>query len=335
MPRHGRGELVWMFMSEPAIRSIVCWLMQPTPPVLLFCLRMKRFAELLLLIPVALHAECRVDCDLPGIFPPEAAWRCVSSGHSGCEGAQWDRETLYYAAHHDGFAFKWSESRGLVIWLKDAPEATSFRPDGNGGFYVVEQTTRRLARWNARGECVAVLADRFEGRRLNRPNDCVVKSDGTVWFTDPDWLFDKRPDEKKELPGQFVFRFDPNNASLAKAADGFRKPNGIAFSPDERHLFISDSETPNVYRFPVKADGTLGPRETFATFGERGLDGLAFDPSGRLWCCTNDGLRIIDNQGRSLGLVRTSGKPTSLAFSREGRLCMTQRDACFVTSISR
>ena len=135
---------------------------------------MRLLLSLLLLPLLAPAREPAVECDLVGVFPPQASWRTISSGHAGCEGAQWVGDTLHYAAHHDGFAFKWSESTGLVVWRKDSPEATSFRPDGAGGFYVVEQTTRQLTRWNAQGERVEVLADVYEGRKLNRPNDCVV-----------------------------------------------------------------------------------------------------------------------------------------------------------------
>jgi len=279
------------------------------------------------------HGQPLVQCSLPTLFNEQAHWRLIGSGYAGCEGAQWVDDTLHYAAHHDGFAFKWSEATGLVVWRRDSPEATSFRPDGAGGFYVVEQTTRQLTRWNTQGERVEVLADVYEGRNLNRPNDVIVKSDGTLWFTDPDWLFSKRPNDKKELPGQFVFRFHPKTKTLTKAAEGFDKPNGIAFSPDEKHLFISDSGTPNVFRFPVNADGTLGPREVFATFTEKGLDGLALSPQGQLWVCTKDGIRITALDGKALGLLKTPGKPTSIAFGPGGRLAVTTRDACYVTQL--
>jgi sugar lactone lactonase YvrE/acetyl esterase/lipase len=274
-----------------------------------------------------------VECDLPDLYAEGANWQLIGGGYAGCEGAQWVGDTLHYAAHHDGFAFKWSEATGLVVWRRDSPEATSFRPDGKDGFYVVEQTTRQLARWNAQGERVEVLADTFEGRKLNRPNDVIVKSDGTLWFTDPDILFSQRPQEKKDLPGQFVFRFDPKTKGLTKAAEGFEKPNGIVFSPDETHLFISDSGTPNVFRFPVNADGTLGTRDVFATFTEKGLDGLALSPQGHLWVCTKDGIRIVALDGKILGLLKIPGKPTSIAFGSKGRLAVTTRDACYVTTL--
>ncbi|GEP42147.1 SMP-30/gluconolactonase/LRE family protein [Brevifollis gellanilyticus] len=288
-------------------------------------------ALLLSLLAASALADTPVECNVPGIFAPGASWKTLGSGYAGCEGAQWIGDTLHYAAHHDHLAFKWSEKTGLVTWRSDSPEATSFRPDGKGGFYVVEQTHRCLTRWDESSKMVEILADKFEGKRLNRPNDVIVKSDGTLWLTDPDFLFKQRPEDVKELDGQFVFRFDPATKKLSKAADGFDKPNGIALSPDEKHLFITDSGTPNMFRLPVNADGALGPREVFATFLEKGLDGLAFDPQDRLWCCMRDGIRIISLDGKVLGFVNTLGKPTSISFGTAGKLAVTTKDACHIT----
>ena len=99
-------------------------------------------------------------------FAENSQWQQLSGGHAGCEGAQWeirnDMLTLMYAAHHDQLAYRWTEANGLTVWRDDSPEATSFRPDGKGGYYVVEQTTRQLARWDADGKRVAILADRLK-----------------------------------------------------------------------------------------------------------------------------------------------------------------------------
>lgn len=277
------------------------------------------------------HGRPVVECDLPDVLPENACWRLIGSGYAGCEGAQWLGDKLFFAAHHDRLAFHWDEARGLTVWRDDSPEATSFRPDGAGGFYVVEQTTRQLTRWNAEGQRVEVLADEFEGKKFNRPNDVVVKSDGSLWLTDPDWLFAQRPQESKELPGQFVFRFDPKTKTLTKVTEGLDKPNGIVFSPDETNLYITDSGTQHVFRYPVNTDGSLGTREIIASFAEKGLDGLAFDPTGRLWVCTRRGIRMVSQDGRLLGLLSTPGKPTSIAFGPDGLLAVTTRDACWVT----
>ena len=268
-------------------------------------------------------------------FAPGARWTTVGGGYAGCEGAQWIGEKLHFAAHHDRFAFTWTERAGLAVWRDDSPEATSFRPDGRGGFYVVEQTTRQLARWSDKGERVEVLADRFEGKRLNRPNDCIVRSDGSAWFTDPDWLFAQRKEEVKELNEQNLYRYDPRTRALTAAARGFDKPNGLVFSPDEKTLFVTDSGGSNIFRFAVNSDGTLGPREVFTTLKVRGLDGLAFDPAGRLWCAALDGVHVFDAGGRDLGVIALPSKPTAIAFApAPSRLvCITTRDAAFVTAL--
>lgn len=268
-------------------------------------------------------------------FAAAARWTTIGGGYAGSEGAQWNGDTLHFAAHHDRLAFKWSERNGLSVWRDDSPEATSFRPDGQGGYYVVEQTTRRLARWNAAGQMTEVLADAFEGRRLNRPNDAIVRSDGTVWFSDPDFLFTQRPAEVKELSEQNVYRLDPSTRQLTAAARGLGKPNGLAFSPDEKFLFVTDSSGSDILRFEVKADGTLGPREVFATLEVRGLDGLAFDPAGRLWCAALDGVHVFAPSGRDLGTIKLPAKPTAIAFApAPARLvCVTTRDAAFVAPL--
>jgi sugar lactone lactonase YvrE/acetyl esterase/lipase len=268
-------------------------------------------------------------------FAPHARWTMIGGGYAGCEGAQWIGTTLHFAAHHDRFAFRWTEQAGLAVWRDDSPEATSFRPDGRGGFYVVEQTTRRLTRWDSAGKMSEVLADRFEGKRLNRPNDCVVHSNGTLWFTDPDWLFAQRKDEVKELAEQNLYCFDPRTRALTAVARGFDKPNGLAFSPDERFLYVTDSGGSDVLRFAVTPEGRLGPRETFASLRVKGLDGLAFDPQGRLWCAALDGVHVLDVTGRDLGLIKLPAKPTAIAFaaSPSKLVAITTREAAFVAPL--
>lgn len=269
------------------------------------------------------------------IFASDAKWIQLSSGHAGSEGAQWIVEegvpTLYYAAHHDRLAYKWTEKAGLKVWRSDSPEATSFRPDGKGGYFVVEQTTRRLTRWNKEAKMVEVLADNYEGKKLNRPNDCRVKSDQTVWFTDPAFLFRQRPEDKKELKGQFVFRYDLKSKKLEVAAKGFKNPNGIVFSPDEKFLYVGDSGT--IYRWKVSQSGKLEEKSVFAK-GLKGLDGLSFDPQGRLWVCLKGSVQIMTQAGKTLGAVKTPGKPTSTDFSPEAKMvCITLRDAAYVLKL--
>ncbi len=270
------------------------------------------------------------------MFIENAEWEKIGGGYAGCEGAQWIVKTgepvLLYAAQHDFLALKWSEKTGLTTWRDDSPEATSFRPDGKGGYYVVEQQNRLVVRWNDKAKTTEVLAEMFEGKKLNRPNDAVVGPDGALWFTDPDFLFAKRKNEKKEQPGQFVFRLDLETKELTAPIRDLKKPNGIVFSHDGKFLYVSDSASPNLYRWPI---GNTGKRKTFAKFKEKGLDGLAFDREGNLWCATNSGIRIMDSAGKQLALLKTPNKPTSIAFSPAPHdlVCVTVRDACYIAKL--
>jgi len=276
---------------------------------------------------------------LADIFVPAAQWQQLSKGHVGCEGPQWVVEnnelTLIYAAHHDHLVYRWTEKSGLNIWRNDSPEATSFRPDGHGSYYVVEQTNRRLVRWNARGDMTEVLADRFEGKLLNRPNDAIVHGDGSVWFTDPDYLFKQRPQDIKELDRQCVFRWSSTSGILSKMVDDLHLPNGIAFSPDGHWLYIGDSANSTIYRWLMGDDGQLSERIVFATFPEKGLDGLLFDSGSRLWCATHAGIQLIDSDGKRQGVIKTPSKPTAFAFAPAPYrwVCVTMRDACYITNL--
>jgi gluconolactonase len=273
------------------------------------------------------------------LFPAGARWRIIGGGYAGCEGAQWFGEggepTLLFAAHHDHFAFKWQARAGLQVWSDTSPEATAFRPDGHGGFFVVEQTTRRVVRWNARAQLTEVLAERFEGKRLNRPNDVIVRRDGTLWFSDPDFLFKQRPDEVKELTTQNIFRLDPRTKSLRAVVTDLKLPNGLAFSPDESLLYFDDSAGDAIFRARITAEGACEPREEFARIPAKGLDGLACDSAGRLWCAAMDGVHVFDATGKDLGTLKLPFKPTAIAFfaGTEPQVCVTTREAAFVATL--
>ena len=269
-----------------------------------------------------------------GVPEIEGGWTQLGGGSSGSEGPQWitvDGEpTLIFAAHHDHFVFRWSPKNGLKVWRDDSPEATAFRPDGAGGYYVVEQTGRQVTRWNEEAECTEVLADRYEGKRLNRPNDLRVHPDGSLWFTDPDFLFRLRPDEVKELEGQYLFRLDPQSKELTAVVKDAEKPNGIAISEDGKSLFFTDSMSKHVYRAPILDDGSVGEREIFAASATFGLDGLTFDSQGRLWCAAKTSVEVYQSDGALLGSYAFPSKPTAIAFHPDGWICVTTRDAAYV-----
>lgn len=173
---------------------------------------------------------------------------------------------------------------------------------------INQHGNRRVVRLEPNGE-LRVLADRFRGKRLNSPNDLVYKSDGAVYFTDPPFglprFFD---DPRKELGFSGVYRAKDGRVTLL--SDELTGPNGIAFSPDERHLYVDDWDAKRkvVLRFPVQRDGTLGKSEVFADMtselpGEAALDGIKVDLRGNVYVAAPDGVRIYSPAGTHLGTI--------------------------------
>ncbi|MDX7952677.1 SMP-30/gluconolactonase/LRE family protein [Lichenihabitans sp. Uapishka_5] len=169
---------------------------------------------------------------------------------------------------------------------------------------------------------LTVLADRFNGKRLNSPNDLVVARDGAIWFTDPTYGL-VQPEEGRqaapELPGRYVFRLDPGGG-LAVVADGFAQPNGLAFSPDERVLYVSDTGgalnpegTREIRAFAVDGGRLTGER-LFARLPSGVPDGLKTDADGRLYAATDQGARVWAQDGTPLGLIATPATCGNLAF---------------------
>ena len=258
--------------------------------------------------------------------PLRGHWIRLGGGYHGCEGAQWatfsggagEKNTeLIYAAHHDGLVFRWNEERGLRLWLESTPETSTIRPArvGKGSFYAVEQTTRRLVSLSMEGEVVGVLADRLGDKRINRPNDLRVHpTDGSVWITDPNFLYRKRPLETQELPGQYVLRYDPDTNELTAPIKSLTLPNGIAFDRSGRRLFIGDSKQRKLFRFMLNERGEVSDApEPVAAF-PKGLDGVSLDPRGNPWVAEPDGVMIISQSGKEIAHLPFPDPATSIDF---------------------
>jgi len=156
-----------------------------------------------------------------------------------------------------------------------------------------------------------------------------VKSDGTVWFTDPDYGLGQNP---KEQPGNYVYRYDPKGKKATAVLKDFDKPNGIVFSPDEKKLYVADSGKPKHIRvFTVKSDGTLDEGKVFCTFDKGGPDGIRCDKDGRIWSSAGDGVHIFSEDGSLIGKILVPEAPANLCFGgSEGKtLFMTARKSLY------
>jgi gluconolactonase len=183
---------------------------------------------------------------------------------------------------------------------------------------INEHGNHRVSRIEKDGS-VTNLADRYQGKRLNSPNDLVYKSDGAVYFTDPPFGLPKFFDDpRKELPFSGVYRWKDGDVTLLNA--DLTGPNGIAFSPDETFLYVGnwDEKKKVVMRYPVKADGTLGAGEVFfdmtSAKGDDAIDGIKVDVKGNLYVSGPGGLWILSPQGKHLGTVIGPKHPHNMAW---------------------
>ncbi len=176
---------------------------------------------------------------------------------------------------------------------------------------------------------VTVLADRYQGLRLNSPNDSVVRSDGSVWFTDPDFGITSDYEGHRaegEIGACNVYRIDPAGGAVQLVADGFTGPNGIVFSPDERQLFVADSRARHIRVLDVHEDGTLSDGKVFAEAPNSSFDNIRFDDGGRLWAAAfGDGVHCYDQDGTLIGRILVPEPVSNLAFGgpKNNRLFIT------------
>ncbi len=230
----------------------------------------------------------------------------------------------------------WTQSGGVTTYRKPSQNANGNTLDQNGRLYSCEHTGRRVAIQD-KGGAVKTLVDAFEGRKFNSPNDVVVKSDGTVWFTDPEYGLKNDPNAKgkklgKEQPGNYVYRHDPKTGRTTAVVKDFVQPNGLAFSPDEKKLYVADSGAPRHIRvFNVKSDGSLSGGEVFCKIDVGGPDGIRVDQDGRVWSSAGDGVQIFGKDGKLIGKILVPEAPANLCFGGDDgkTLFMTARKSLY------
>ena len=271
-----------------------------------------------------------------GFVVLDKSFRHCLIGHARVErlwtGARWAEGPQWFAAGRylvfsdipNNRMMRFDETDGsMSVFRAPANNSNGNSIDAAGRLLTCEHLARRVTRTETDGS-VTVLASHHKGKRLNSPNDLVAKSDGSVWFTDPSYgiLTDYEGDAAApEIGGCHVYRIDPSG-TVGIAADDFTKPNGLAFSPDEQHLYVADtgrSHDPqgpkHIRRFEVKADGkSLGNSMVFADCTAGLFDGFRLDRDGRLWTSAGDGVHCYHPDGTLLGKIRIPELVANVSF---------------------
>ena len=315
------------------------------------------------MIVIALEARAQVRADtetgaLPRIVshdprfdrlvPPDVRIETIATGFHWVEGPVWiPPPALDPAREHDGAllfsdipanaVIEWREQHGTRVFLQPSgysgaapfegrePGSNGLALDAAGRLVLCEHGNRRITRLERDGTRT-VLADRFDGRRLNSPNDAAFAPDGSLWFTDPPFglplAFD---DPRKELPFSGVYRLS-TDGTLALMTTALRAPNGIAFSPDGRTLYVSnaDRDHARVFAFDVRADGSLGQAREFFDASPwvarwpGAPDGMKTDAQGNVFLAGPGGVHVIAPDGTHLGSILLGGATSNVAWGGAG-----------------
>lgn len=238
----------------------------------------------------------------------------LSSGFKFIEGPVWDkRGFLLFSDIGANTIYKWTPNSQVSIFRHPAGHSNGNTLDPEGRLITAEHD-RRLVRTED-NSTLTVLAERYQSKRLNSPNDVVVKSDGSIYFTDPPYGISK---EKEELGFYGVYKRSPDGNLILLTKEMVR-PNGLAFSPDERKLYVSDSANKHIIVFQVKADGKLSKEgKVFAQLqkpeGKGVPDGMKVDIQGNVYCSGSEGLWIFSPNGQLLGKIIVPEVVTNLAW---------------------
>ena len=215
---------------------------------------------------------------------------------------------------------KWDETTGeMSVFRQPAGYSNGNSVDRQGRLVSAQHGLRSVTRTEFDGT-VTTLADRYDGKRLNSPNDLVVSSDGAVWFTDPPYGIESDYEGHKsepEIGGNNVYRIDPVTAEVTIVADDFNRPNGIAFSPDETKLYVTDTGHPDRHCRVFDVDlenGTLSGGDVWAKATNGGFDGFRFDTEGRCWMSAADGVHCLSPEGDLIGQVLIPEGVANLVF---------------------
>jgi gluconolactonase len=282
----------------------------------------------------------RLDPRLDAIVPAEAKMEKLAEGFEWSEGPVWvrDGEYLLFSDIPNNAVMKWKDGEGLSLFLKPAgytgpanaasgePGSNGLLVDKDGRLVLCEHGDRRIARLEKNGK-KTTLADKYDGKRLNSPNDAAFKSNGDLYFTDPPYGLPRQDDPSRELDFCGVYRLQ-TDGTVTLLTDQMTRPNGIAFSPDEKTLYVaqSDGAAPIIKAFDVKEDGTIDADKGRIFFDAKKYfgkepgspDGLKVDVHGNVFATGPGGVWILAPDGTPLGLLATGQATANCGFGDDG-----------------
>ena len=246
----------------------------------------------------------------------------IAQGMSFGEGPVWDRrkKVMYWVDIIGNTIWKWTPGVGREVVLRPSRHANGLTFDREGRLVVAGWCSRSIWRFEHDG-VIKTIAEHYDGKKFNSPNDIVVKSDGSTWWTDsagglviPGMVAE---DVQRYLDVQGVYRLSPDGGTVTLAIADCAYPNGLAFSPDEKLLYVNDTMQGLIRVFDVNLDGTVGPGRLFNKLvgAEAGVaDGMKVDVEGNVYCTGPGGVHIIAPDGRLLGRLRIPGHCTNMAW---------------------
>jgi gluconolactonase len=256
-------------------------------------------------------------------------WLRVAGGFGFTEGPVWRAGALCFTDIPNSRIHVWRDGT-LSVLREPSGQSNGLTLDREGRLLACEHQGRRVSRETGAGAWEDVVTH-YDGKRVNSPNDIIVRSDGRIFFTDPPYGI---AEEQRELPFNGVFTLGPDGTLTLLATD-FDRPNGLALSPDERTLYIADTARHHVRSFNVGADGALSDGRVFAEMRDGGRpDGMKVDQDGRLYVCAGT-LQVIAPDGRPLGVIDCPQPPANCAWGGDGStLFITARSAVYQLALS-
>jgi gluconolactonase len=261
---------------------------------------------------------------------PNAPLVTLGEGFAWLEGPVWfaDQDCLLFSDLPNDRIMRWTSDGGISVFRRPSGFANGHTRDRQGRLIGCLHQRRCLIRTELDGS-ITVLADRYRGKRLNSPNDVICRSDGTIWFSDPHYGINTDYEGGKqavELPPT-LYRLDPHDGNLQVMADDFEGPNGLAFSPDERLLYVSESgrqfapdPVQHIRVFDVLDDGKrLSPGRLFHKVTPGFTDGFRLDQDGNVWSSAADGVHCIAPDGTKLGGIKVPFVVSNLTFGGRNR----------------